>query len=153
MSLVRNAKGQPKEPGGRDCPRRLGCPPPQLPPPLPQCQQGVLLMPHNNDDNDNNNDDKDDLVRFANNASLALSSLCGRVSGPTSTAAAAAAEAANASSLGKGIKQQAKKLQQRGQHKCDGGCQRTAATRQRKQAMAAAAATVVAAKAKVVSDG
>jgi hypothetical protein len=75
------------------------------PPPLPPQQQRVLLAPGKNNDDGNDNDNKDNLIRFANNASLAISCICGCVGGPTSTAAAAAVAAVNASSCGKGIKQ------------------------------------------------
>ncbi len=55
-------------------------------------------MPCNNDDNNINNDEENTLIRFANNASLALSHLCGHVRRPTNTEAAAAAAVAKASS-------------------------------------------------------
>ncbi len=55
-------------------------------------------MLRDNDDDDNDNDNEDNLFRFANNATLALSHLWERVGGPTSTAAAAAVAAANSSS-------------------------------------------------------
>ncbi len=68
--------------------------------PLPLClhDDGEFCLHHDNNNDDNNNDNKDDLVWFANNASLALSCLCGHVGRLTSMTAAAAAAAANASS-------------------------------------------------------
>jgi hypothetical protein len=63
----------------------------------------LTLCDNNNDDNDNNeeNNDKDNLFRFTNNASLALSHLCQCLGGPMNVAVAAvvvAAAAANANS-------------------------------------------------------
>ncbi len=62
-----------------------------------------MLAPHDDNDDDNddddNNDDKDDLVWFANNASLALYHFCGCIGGQFNTAAVAAAVAAANSNI------------------------------------------------------
>jgi hypothetical protein len=94
------------------------------------------LAPHDYENNDNDDDDKDDLVRFANNASLSLSCLCKRIDGLMNMAAVAAA-ADNANSLVKDKKQSTikkqKKWRQRGRQKCGSGCRRMTTTWQRQQ--------------------